>query len=171
MRATMTMVLRPGQSADELTDPTNKECPDCGGRLIRWGSARSRTIRDEGRQVQLRPARVRCHGCGTTHVVLPADVLVRRRDSVAVIGRAVRSYAGGSGARKTAAALGLPAETVRGWLRALRARLRSKGRRLTEVLAGAEHDARLAGFIGERALWQYLAYRSQGRLLTNTSWL
>ena len=167
----MTMVLRPHQTADELTAPSNRECPCCGGRLTRWGNARPRTIRDDDTQVQLRPARVRCRSCGITHVVLPADLLVRRRDSVVVIGKAVRSYAGGAGARKTATELGLPAETVRGWLRALRARLHSKDRRLGEVIASAEHDARSAGFIGEPALWRYLAHRSQGQLLTNTSWL
>jgi hypothetical protein len=50
-------------------------------------------------------------------VLLPVDSLVRRRDEVAVIGAALLAWLGGAGHRRIAASLGLPADTVRGWLR------------------------------------------------------
>src|SRR5690606_1819850 len=104
------------------------------GRLRRWGQARWRSVRGAGAgETRFRPPRVRCADCGVTQVVLPADVLVRRRDAAVVIGRAWRAFAGGAGARRVAAGLGLPMETVRGWLRRLQA------------LAAAGDGARAAG--------------------------
>jgi NAD(P)-dependent dehydrogenase (short-subunit alcohol dehydrogenase family) len=50
-------------------------------------------------------------------------VLLRRADSVEVIGAAICSRAAGAGARTIAAVLGRPVETVRGWLRRLAGRL------------------------------------------------
>jgi len=60
--------------------------PECGGRLAPWGWARSRLIR--GVAERLRPRRSRCSasGCQATHVLLPANVLLRRADAVDVIG-------------------------------------------------------------------------------------
>lgn len=56
-------------------------------------------------------------GCGVTHVLLPAALLLRRADTAAVIGSALAAKARGAGHRRIATALGRPAETVRGWLR------------------------------------------------------
>jgi hypothetical protein len=53
--------------------------------------------------------------------VLLADVaLLRRRDEVAVIGVALVASVAGQGHRPIAAGLGLPTDTVRGWLRRFR---------------------------------------------------
>jgi hypothetical protein len=69
------------------------ECPECGGRLSGWGHARARLIRlDDGTGWRLRPRRAICggkDGCGQTQVLLPAGMLARRADSVAVIGAAL----------------------------------------------------------------------------------
>jgi hypothetical protein len=50
--------------------------------------------------------------------VLLADLcLLRRQDEVEVIGAAIEAHVGGEGYRPIAARLGVPAATVRGWLR------------------------------------------------------
>ena len=65
----------------------------------------------------MRPRRARCRDCGVTHVLLPDGCLLRRRDSVEVIGSALVRHAAGAGHRSIADWLGVPASTVRGWLR------------------------------------------------------
>jgi hypothetical protein len=55
-------------------------------------------------------------------VLLPVFALVRRADLVEVIGAALTAKAAGAGARRIAASLGRPVETVRGWLRRFAAR-------------------------------------------------
>ncbi len=100
-------------------------CPGCGGRLARWGYARSREVRLRSGVRSLRPRRTSCRGCGATHVLLPAWSVVRRRDGAEVIGEALALAAGGDGHRRIACRLDRPAGTVRGWLRAARARAES----------------------------------------------
>lgn len=63
------------------------------------------------------PRRARCRGCLGTHVLLPEVVLLRRQDEVAVIGEAIEANVAGEGCRGIASRLGVPADTVRGWLR------------------------------------------------------
>ena len=93
-------------------------CPDCAERLAPWGWARERVIFGRGRAGRMvRPRRSRCTGCKVTHVLLPADLLVRRADDAAVIGQALASAARGRGHRRISAALGISPDTVRGWLR------------------------------------------------------
>jgi len=92
-------------------------CPSCGGVLGPWGYARRRSIRGFGGETRLCPRRGRCRACGATHVLLGDGCLLRRRDSVEVIGSALVEHAGGVGHRPIAARLGVPAATVRGWLR------------------------------------------------------
>lgn len=89
-------------------------CPTCGDGLGPWGHARQRVIRGVGR---LRPRRAKCRGCGRTHVLLAEVCLLRRRDAVAVIGAALAARAAGRGHRSIAGRLGVPKDTVRGWLR------------------------------------------------------
>jgi hypothetical protein len=98
-------------------------CPGsgCGDVLRRWGWARPRAVR--GIAGMLRPRRARCPGCLVTHVLLPVTVLLRRAYAVDVVGAALVARAGGAGHRAIGRQLGLPAVTVRGWLRVMRTRL------------------------------------------------
>lgn len=96
-------------------------CPVCGRSLRRWGWARPRGVR--GLVGTLRPRRARCVSCRVTHVLLPVTVLARRAYAGEVIGAAVTARAGGAGHRPIGALLGVPAATVRGWLRRLGGRL------------------------------------------------
>lgn len=95
-------------------------CPvgGCGGRLAPWGWARPRWVRGLAMTERLRPRRSRCvsPGCGATHVLLPASVLLRRADAVDVIGAALLAAAQGLGQRRVAERVGRPVSTVRGWL-------------------------------------------------------
>jgi hypothetical protein len=98
-------------------------CPGCEAPLAPWGYGRPRLLRTDGRlRWRLRPRRAICTGCGTTHILLPVDCLVRRADAVSVIGTALAHAAAGWGHRRIAAVLGRPAATVRGWLRRFRSR-------------------------------------------------
>jgi hypothetical protein len=114
-------------------------CPDCAGRLRPWGHGVARDVRGAGAAVERRrPRRSICRSCTTTHVLLAEDCLVRRRDTVAVIGTALLRRARGQGRRSIAAALGLHPSTVAGWLRRF------------ALMAGAirEHFTRWAAVLG-----------------------
>jgi len=100
-------------------------CPACGGRLARWGFARSREVRMLDGVRSVRPRRALCAGCGATHVLSPSWSVPRRRDGAEVIGEALAHAARGEGHRRIARRLGRPPGTVRGWLRAARARAES----------------------------------------------
>ena len=100
-------------------------CPSCrAGRLRPWGHGRERVIRlPGGATARLRPQRARCGSCGRTHILLPAWCVPRRADAVEVIGAAaVMAALHGAGPARIGAELGVPAATVRGWLRRLRSR-------------------------------------------------
>ena len=92
-------------------------CPGCAGVLAGWGHARGRRVRDTDTALWIVPRRARCTGCRAMHVLLPVVLLVRRADTVAVIGAGLTAKATGAGHRLIAALLGRPPETVRGWLR------------------------------------------------------
>jgi hypothetical protein len=100
-------------------------CPDCRGRLSRWGFARSREVRLRDGVQSVTPRRACCGGCGATHVLCPSWSVPRRRDGAEVIGEALRLAARGEGHRRIARRLDRPPGTVRGWLRAARARAES----------------------------------------------
>jgi len=100
-------------------------CPVCSGPLSAWGFARSRDVRTLTDARPVRPRRVRCALCKTTHVLSPSWVVPRRRDSAQVIGEALRLAAEGIGHRPIANRLQRPEGTVRGWLRAARNRAES----------------------------------------------
>ena len=63
-------------------------CPDCGARVVAWGFARQRVLRTLGGARTIVPRRVRCNSCKKTHVLLPREVVPRRRDDAGVIGHA-----------------------------------------------------------------------------------
>jgi hypothetical protein len=64
----------------------------------------------------------RVAGPAAGRILLPAWCALRRADGIEVIGAAAGLAMAGNGRRPIAAALGVPAATVRGWLRRLRAR-------------------------------------------------
>jgi Domain of unknown function (DUF6431) len=100
-------------------------CPSCGsGRLRPWGRGRERVIRlRDGARARLSPRRGRCGSCQATHIVLPSWLASRRADAVGVIAAAAAASAlHGTGTAQIGADLSVPAATVRGWLRRLRAR-------------------------------------------------
>ena len=92
-------------------------CPVCRGVLGPWGYARARVLRGEDRSEAFCPRRGRCRSCGRTQVLLPDSCLARRRDRSWVIGAALMAKAAGTGCVRIARRLGVPAGTVRGWLR------------------------------------------------------
>lgn len=97
-------------------------CPSCRAVLGPWGHARERVLRCRSGDRRLVPRRARCRGCRGTHVLLPEVMLLRRQDEVAVIGEAIEAHVGGQGYRRIAGRLGVPADTVRGWLARFAAR-------------------------------------------------
>ncbi|HEV3295600.1 MAG TPA: DUF6431 domain-containing protein [Streptosporangiaceae bacterium] len=127
-------------------------CPVCGARLRGWGHARPRVIRGEGGGGwRLRPRRVRCGGCRRTHVLLPAFVLARRADAVAVIGAALAAAASGLGHRLVAERLGRPEATVRGWLRRFASRAEALRAGFTALACALDPDPLLPGPAGSLA--------------------
>ena len=99
-------------------------CPSCGGRLGPWGHGRERAVRlHYGERAVVRPPRGRCRACRATHMLLPSWMAPRRADGAGVIARAAAAAAlHGTGSARLGAELGVPAATVRGWLRRLRSR-------------------------------------------------
>jgi hypothetical protein len=112
-------------------------CPACGERLSPWGFARSREVRLLREVRSVTPRRALCRACERTHVLSPSWLVARRRDGAEVIGEALRLAVEGVGHRQIARELNRPAGTVRGWLRAARARagsLRACATRWTSTL-------------------------------------
>lgn len=73
-------------------------------------------------------------------MLLPVTVLLRRGYAAEVIGAALAARARGSGHRPIGQALGVPAATVRGWLRVMNARLEQVRASLLQVAARAGVD-------------------------------
>ena len=87
-------------------------CPDCRGPLRPWGHARERTVRDlRGTLVTVRPDRALCPACRATHVILDAGLLPRRAYAGRLTGQALLAAARGSGHRRIAVDLDIPAGT------------------------------------------------------------
>lgn len=122
------------------------DCPGCPGVLQPWGWARARQVR--GITGRWRPRRARCPGCLVTHVLLPVTVLARRAYAGEVIGAALLARAEGRGHRTIGLALGVPAGTVRGWLRVMAARLESTRLFLMQVAHRAGVDVAVPGALG-----------------------
>jgi len=97
-------------------------CPDCAGVLSRWGHVARRFVRHvNGDEERTCLRRTICplrddHGCGRTHVLLPAFLLGRRLDVVETIWSVLRAGVDGLGWRRQAALVGRAASTVRGWV-------------------------------------------------------
>ena len=169
-------------------------CPACNGALRPWGTARLRLVRlGAGTQRAVRPRRARCSACGTTHVLLPDWMLLRRAYAAPVIWSALTSNARGVGYRRIAVRMRLPETTVRDWLRAFRraerglldqltwrgaARGRSgakpedKRSRLQLASRGHVHESAVGAL--ERLspphpAWRFAVRVTAGRLLVNTS--
>ena len=94
------------------------QVPGCGGVLAPWWYGVLREIVGlDGASGPVRPRRAICGSCGTTRVLLPDTMLRRRQYSAEVIGTALLHAAAGMPWTRVAARIGVPFETVRGWLR------------------------------------------------------
>jgi Domain of unknown function (DUF6431) len=105
--------------------PAQSRCPACDGSLGRWPGY-ARLVRHRHRTTRLWVQRCVCRSCGRTHALLPSFLLAYRRDVVATIGAALLGAARGVGHRPLADSAGLPATTVRGWLRRARCALSAR---------------------------------------------
>ena len=92
-------------------------CPCCGSALRPFGHGIEREVRLFHRSERRRLRRSICRSCDATHMLIPEDTLLRRRDGVEVIGAALTAKARGDGHRRIAADLDRRPSTVRGWLR------------------------------------------------------
>lgn len=128
-----------------------------------------------------------------SHVLLPDSTLLRRRDAVEVIGKALLMRAEGTSIARIAAELGRLVETVRGWLAAFSAKveaIRAHFTRWARVLdplgepiepAGSAFSDAVSAIgvasraavlrFGPRPQWSFLSLLSGGGLLSNTSFL
>lgn len=166
-------------------------CPGCRVGVLRpWGSARHRVLRDGQ---AFHPRRGICaKGCGVTHVLVADVCLVRRCDSVAAIGAALRAVVADRQAVEDVSVLhGVPLETLRGWVRRLRrmaAAIRvhftrwlaalAPGRPPLEAAASASVDAldaigaaaqAASVALAIRPPWSWASRLSAGALLSNTN--
>ena len=186
----LTVEASPG-SVERRLAAGELSCPCCAGTLAGWGHARERSLRGPGgKLIRLRPRRARCRSCRVTHVLLAVFALARRADTAEVIGVALTAAARGAGFRSGAAGLGVPASTVRGWLRRFARRAGAVRAFFTALLAAAGPDpvmpaaagspvadavAAIAGAasavaarwpqLGEALVWQAASAASGGLLL------
>lgn len=137
----MIVVLDEAQAHRELTAGT-LPCLRCSAPLRSWGYARPRSLRLScGARAWLRPRRARCRLCSVTHVLLPAFAPPRHAYTMEVVGQALVSSAQGHSHRTIAADLGLPADTVRGWIRKVNGR--AEWLRVEATAAAYAFDANL----------------------------
>ena len=119
--------------------PAGARCPDCDGVLVGAWRGYARSVRLGRRVVELQVARSVCRGCRRTHALLPSLCVPRRLDAAPSVYLALALAARGHGHRPIAQRLGLPATTVRGWLRALRRGALALVARLFELADGLGH--------------------------------
>ncbi len=94
-------------------------------------------------------------------MLLPVTVLLRRADAAVVIGAALTARAAGLGHRRIAVWLGVPAGTVRGWLRRWGARLEAVRVHFMVVARLAGVDQAMPKALGRRGgmCWRRWARR------------
>ncbi len=166
-------------------------CPNCGVGLRPWGHSVDREVRLLDGVERRRLRRSICRPCAVTHVLVPEDTLLRRRDGVEVIGAALRAKAQGAGHRRIAKNLDRRPSTVRGWLRSFATRavaLREHFVRWAHAIDPG-HDRVTAGGsdfcdaldaigvlgivavrrFGPRPPWSLASFVTGGRLLCNTT--
>jgi autotransporter translocation and assembly factor TamB len=180
-----------GEAVEESLVAGRLQCPACDGELRPWSWARPRTLRHRGEETRITVRRGRCRGCQKTHVLLPDACLLRRRDSVHSIGAALVAKVAGTATAAIARDLGVPLDTVRHWLRRLRARAEELRAALwarahgldPELAAVAPAGSALADVVevlgivmraaarrfGPRPGWAWASVLSGGLLLANTS--
>lgn len=147
-------------------------CPGCGGRLRCWGWARPRTIRTVDGSERVRPRRARCVRCGRTHVLLADWMLLRRADSIEVIGAALVAHSRAVGYRRIAREIGRPPTTVRDWLRRWVNRAPDVTAALGEPAVSAYaavcvvYASAAAAGVGDSA-WRHAGRHTGGRLLSS----
>jgi hypothetical protein len=165
-------------------------CPNCASGLRPWGHSVEREVRLLHRSEDRLFRRSICRACATTHVLIPEDTLVRRRDGVEVIGAALTAKSKGNGHRRIARDLDRSQSTVRGWLRrfaSMAGELREHFTRWAHALDPG-HDRLYAGgsalcdavdavgvlgivavrLFGPRPPWSLAAVVTGGGLLCNT---
>jgi hypothetical protein len=127
--------------------------PGCSGVLAPWWYGVSREIVGlDGVAERVRPRRSICGWCGKTRVLLPDTMLRRRQYGVEVIGAALVPASGGVPWPVIASRIGVPFETVRGWLRRFARRAELARAWLLGLLDALVDDARLpAGQAGPLA--------------------
>jgi hypothetical protein len=114
-----------------------------------WWGVERRLVVAGGATVVVRPRRSRCRSCGVTRVLLPDSMLRRRQYHVDVVGAALVAAADGRAWTKIAAELGVPFETVRGWLRRFSGRAELVRAWLSGLLTRLVADPRVpAGRVG-----------------------
>lgn len=139
----MLFVLDPEVAATRVEQGVHA-CPssDCSGLLGPWGSARTRPVRLLGGGTDsVTPRRARCRQCDRTHVFVPVRAFPRRTDSIETVWAALTAAAKGLGHRQVAEQVGVPATTVRGWLRRARANSDIMAIRATVARSDLDHDA------------------------------
>lgn len=134
-------------AAGRVEMPRPLGCPSCGHQRVLfdgWYPRQTRWGRVSIRRVLC--ADERC--ARRSHSLLP-DVLVSGRvDLASVIGWALEAKAAGVGHRRIAADLGVPASTVRGWLRRAQCNGGRIATRLLGVMAQAAPAARAPPAVG-----------------------
>ncbi|HUK67353.1 MAG TPA: hypothetical protein VLW50_01130 [Streptosporangiaceae bacterium] len=125
----------------------------CGGELRPWWYGVGRPLVLAGGVAErVRPRRAICRSCGTTRVLLPDTMLCRRAYGSEVIGAALVGAARGVPWTRIAAEIGVPFETVRGWLRRFAGRAELVRAWLLGLLDALVDDPRLpAGQAGPLA--------------------
>lgn len=145
-------------------------CPACRRPLIFWWWY-ERFVRGEGWCHRISVRREKCPDCEVTYGLIPAFLLRRRLDPVAVIGVALARMIAGAGVRPVAEAFGVPHTTARSWRRRHRARAPALagGFSALVVVFGGDAVALAAGI--ERAAleaavaaWRQAARRPQARI-------
>lgn len=119
-------------------------CPStgCDGQLGPWGHARRRWVRiAPGHRESHQPRRARCRSCRRTHVLAWVRSHPRRADAVETVGAALLASVTGLSDRAVADRLGLPATTVRDWLRRARANADAVGAAATAAVYALDANA------------------------------